>query len=252
VLAIDVDRFQTDGVVVAPADGANRAEHVACGAAFEGHEVAVLGPDGTWLGDGREGELCLKGPSVTSGYYGNPKATAECFRADGWLRTGDLGFVCDGQIYVTGRIKDLIIVNGRNVHPQSIEWAVAEVEGVRRGNVVAFSVPGQDSEDVVIVVETRGEVPGIHDAIQRVVQKELSLTVADIVCLPSGSLPKTSSGKLQRRRTRQDYLAGKLGLRGPRTAGSAARSLSLARHFAASIWERAKAATLGTGPARVD
>lgn len=252
VLPLDAESFRTDGLVAPPVEGAATIEQVACGAPFEGHEVGVLAADGAWLPEGREGELCLRGPSVTAGYYRNPVATAESYRTDGWLRTGDLGFVHDGQIYVTGRIKDLIIVNGRNVHPQTIEWAVAELDGVRRGNVVAFSVPGDASEEVVVVVETKGDVTALPEAIQRVVQKELSLTVTEVVCLPSGSLPKTSSGKLQRRRTRQDYLAGKLGAHGTRTAGSAARSITLARHVAASIWERAKAATIGTAAPAAD
>ena len=89
---------------------------------------------------------------MTAGYYGNPEATAEGYR-DGYLHTGDLGYIADGKIYVCGRIKDLIIIRGANYHPQDIEWAVAEVEGVRRDNVVAFSIEMDGEEKLVVAAE---------------------------------------------------------------------------------------------------
>ncbi len=246
-LVVDAESFQADGTVRDAIDGQLTAEHVACGAAFSGHEIRVLGADGQWLPDGREGELCFKGPSVTLGYFQNPQATAEAYRPDGFLRTGDLGYVRDGQVVVTGRIKDLIIVNGRNLHPQALEWCVAELDGVRRGNVVAFSVPGEAGEEVVVVAETRAnDQEAVVEAIRSKIRKELSVSVIDVVCLPAGSLPKTSSGKLQRRKTRQDYLEGKLGAGGNRLAGAQAGRLALAKHMARGVWARAKAATLGT------
>ncbi len=201
-------------------------EHVSCGVTFPGHEIAVLDDDMNRLPDGTEGELCFRGPSVTLGYYNNPEATAKAFR-DGWIRTGDLGFVLRGETYVTGRIKDLIIVNGRNVHPQAVEWAVAEVSQVRKGNVIAFSVPGDSHEELVVTLETRSQD---HEAItaeaRTIVQRELSLRIADVRCLPPGTLPKTSSGKLQRRKARELYLKGELGTdtraTGAHVAGSSA------------------------------
>jgi fatty-acyl-CoA synthase len=145
---------------------------------------------------------------------------------------------------VTGRIKDLIILNGRNIHPQSVEWAVASVEGVRKGNVVAFSRPGAHSEELIVTLETRAEItPKFLSSIRTAVQKEVSATVADIVCLPVGSLPKTSSGKLQRRKTRTQYLRGTIGKEGMRTPGSTDR-VKLARHMAKGMWSRAKSAML--------
>jgi len=186
-------------------------EHVSCGVTFPDHEIAVLDDDMRPLPEGTEGELCFRGPSVTRGYFGNPEATARAFR-DGWIRTGDLGFILNRETYVTGRIKDLIIVNGRNVHPQAVEWAVAEVPQVRKGNVIAFSVPGASGEELVVTLETRSPD---HDAIAAAarseVQKELSLRISDLQCLPPGTLPKTSSGKLQRRKAREMYMQGKLG-----------------------------------------
>lgn len=214
---------------------------------FSGHEVAVLDERGNRMPDGHEGELCHRGPSVTAGYYNNPEATAAAYR-DGWLRTGDLGFVLDGQTYVTGRIKDLIIVNGRNVHPQAVEWIVGELDGVRKGNVIAFSVPGELGEELVVSLETklRGEdAAPLVEAARQAIQRELSLSVREVLCLPAGTLPKTSSGKLQRRKTREQYLKGELGNDGPRTYGSSADRLTLARHVARSMWSRAKAALRG-------
>jgi fatty-acyl-CoA synthase len=117
-----------------------------------------------------------------------------------------------GDLYVTGRQKDLVILNGRNHHPQSIEWLVNEVEGVRRGNAVALARPGAESEELVVVVEARpgADAGKLRDQITRQVRSALALKVADVVVLLPDTLPKTSSGKLQRARTRELYLAGAL------------------------------------------
>ena len=221
-------------------DDAPVLEHVCCGPAFPGHEVAAFDED-TRLEDGREGELCVRGPSVTPGYFENPTATAASFR-DGWLRTGDLGYLLDGEVVITGRLKDLIIVNGRNIHPQSIEWVAGEIDGVRKGNVVAFSRPGAHSEELIVALETRSSTPDqLAQLVKQAVQREMSLTISEVVCLTPGSLPKTSSGKLQRRKTRQQFMQGVLGSSGNRTMGSNADKVTLARHVASSLWSRAKA-----------
>jgi fatty-acyl-CoA synthase len=240
-LVIDAETFSESGRVTAPTEGRAAIEHVACGVPFKGHEVAILDEHGNPLPDGLEGEICHRGASVTPGYFGNAEATAQSWR-NGWLRTGDLGFLKDGQLYVTGRIKDLIIVNGRNVHPQAVEWAVAEVDGVRRGNVVAFSVPGDLGEELVVVLETKESEHGpLSEEVRRAVQRELSLSTREVVCLKTGALPKTSSGKLQRRKTREMYLKGLLG-GGDRSLGASSDTITLARHVASSVWSRAKAA----------
>ncbi len=239
----DAETFQSDGNVIPPVEGQNVLEHISCGIPFKGHKVAVLDENNNDLGDDIEGELCHAGPSVTPGYFNNPEATAATYRG-GWLHTGDLGFVRDGQVFITGRLKDLIIVNGRNVHPQAVEWTIAEVDGVRRGNVIAFSIPGSAGEQLVCVVETKRheeDHPELIDAIKQEIQRDLSLSPRDIVCLKPGSLPKTSSGKLQRRKCRQQYLNGELGSKGSRNIGSNANRLTLAKHVAASMWSRAKA-----------
>ena len=144
---VDADVFSETGEARALTDGSNPVEHISCGPAFPDHDIAIFTEQGERLPEGVEGEICLMGPSVTPGYFENPQATAEAFR-DGWLRTGDLRYLMDGEVYVTGRMKDLIIINGRNIHPQAVEWSVAEVESVRKGNVVAFTRPGPSGEEL--------------------------------------------------------------------------------------------------------
>lgn len=240
---VDAEVFQNEGRVVEPeGDDTWVMEHVSCGVTFPLHEVRVADAEtGAWLEEGREGELCVSGPSVTPGYADNPEATAGCFK-DGWLHTGDLGYMVDGEVYVTGRMKDLIILNGRNIHPQSLEWVVQEIDGVRKGNVVAFSVPGKDTEQVIIALEKRGEVDeeALKEAVRTRVSGEFGAPVADVVVLEANFLPKTSSGKLQRRKTRQYYLQGLLGKTGSRQQGSSADAVTLARHVARSAWARLK------------
>jgi fatty-acyl-CoA synthase len=187
-------------------------EQISCGPAIPGHEICVRGPAGEPLPAGQEGELCFRGPSVSGGYFRDPAATALSFNG-GWLSTGDLGYLRDGEVYVTGRIKDLIIINGRNLHPQSLEWTVSRGEGIRTGHVVAFSRPGLATEELVIVLEkTAAKAPEqVVDGVHRRVAAEHGVEVAEVLLLPPGTLPKTSSGKLQRRRARQLYLDGRLG-----------------------------------------
>jgi fatty-acyl-CoA synthase len=224
-------------------------ELVSCGKPFPGHDIGIFGDDGQRLGEREIGEIRFRGPSVAGGYFKNPEATAAAFGADGWLRTGDLGYIADGDLYISGRKKDILIIHGRNYYPQGIEWLCEEVAGIRKGNVVAFSVPAADTEEVVIVAETTEIDPEARAAIVKKVKQhlnvQLSLAVADVVLLGVGELPKTSSGKLQRRKTREQYLARTLGSEGVRTLGKNAARLSLARHvlvgFAARMTHKASA-----------
>ncbi|MEZ4316638.1 MAG: fatty acyl-AMP ligase [Myxococcota bacterium] len=237
----DAETFQEAGTVAAPREDRPALEHVGCGVPFQGHEVVIMDDAGHVLGTEREGEICVRGPSVTPGYYNNPTATANAYR-DGWLHTGDLGFLHEGQVFITGRLKDLIIVNGRNVHPQAVEWAAAEVDGVRKGNVVAFSRPGALGEELVVVCETMGvdDKDALARAVKLQIQRDLSIATSDVVFLERGSLPKTSSGKLQRRKTRQQYLDGDLGSEGTRTPGASGNRRTIAKHVAKSLFARAK------------
>jgi fatty-acyl-CoA synthase len=174
-----------------------------------GLEMRVCDPNtGDEMREREVGELEIRGTSVTSGYYKRPDATAAALH-DGWLRTGDLAYFVDGELVICGRIKDLIVIGGRNLHPEDVERAAAAVDGVRAGNVIAFGVEGRKgSEALVVVAETKQpeEVPAIRrNVISRVVDA-VGVPPADVVLVAAGSLPKTSSGKLQRSLCRDKYL----------------------------------------------
>ena len=220
-------------------EGRTVVEFVSCGWVWPDHEIKILDDEGNRLPDRHVGEIVFSGPSVAAGYFENPEATARSFRPDG-LRTGDLGYLADGELFVTGRKKDLIILNGRNYDPQSIEWVVAEIPGVRQGNVIAFSRPGQTTEELVVVAETKEkeDLQALAHAIREAVRENHAMNPADVVLLPAGALPKTTSGKLQRQKARAQYLEGTLGVEGVRTMGDRGQTLTLAKHVARSAMTR--------------
>jgi fatty-acyl-CoA synthase len=187
-------------------DGLQPAERPSCGAALPGHELAIRDPeDGHALAAGEPGEIWFRGPSLGSGYYLNERASREVFE-NGWLRTGDLGCIVGGELFVTGRLKDLVIVNGRNYEPQAFEWSVAELPGVRAGHVVACSRPGWQSEELVVLLEAAGaDDAELGQQVCRRIAERHGLQVAEVRVLPPGTLPKTSSGKLRRRLARERY-----------------------------------------------
>jgi fatty-acyl-CoA synthase len=235
---IDPDRYHAHREARPVANGGPALEVVNCGRTFSGHEVCAQDEEGRILPDRRVGELCFRGPSVSAGYWENPEATRAAFR-DGWLHTGDLGYVAGGEVYVSGRIKDILIVNGRNYYPQGIEWVVDEIPGVRRGSSVVFTRPGKASEEVVVAVESRAAdeaAKALREQIVSRVGEEFQLAVADVAVAPPGTLPKTSSGKLQRRKTREQYLAGTIGRAG---RGGSTR-LAVAKYAALSLVGRAR------------
>ena len=159
--------------------------------------------------DREVGEIEITGASVTPGYYGRPDATAAAFH-DGWLRTGDLGYLVDGELVVCGRIKDVIILGGRNVYPQDVERAIADVDGVRAGNVIAFGTAGRRGPRVA----RRRRRSARRRCIRTTCGARSPSAVRDVVGIPAeevvlvhpGTLPKTSSGKLQRSLCRERYL----------------------------------------------
>jgi fatty-acyl-CoA synthase len=157
------------------------------------------------------GEIEIRGTSVTPGYYRHPEATAAALH-EGWFRTGDLGYLVDGELVVCGRIKDVIILGGRNVYPQDVERAVADVTGVRAGNVIAFGTEGKRGrESLVVVAESKGEeYERIRDAVKSAVYDAVGIPPEDVVLVKPGSLPKTSSGKLQRSLCRAQYFGAEL------------------------------------------
>jgi fatty-acyl-CoA synthase len=231
---------KAEPVHVSKLDDNSALEFVCCGKGFAEHDVGAFDDQGRRLKDRQVGELWVKGPSVARGYFRDAEATQRTF-GGGWLRTGDLGYLVNGNVYITGRKKDLIIVNGRNYDPQRIEWIADEVPEVRRGSTVAFSVPGDSSEQVVVVVESRTQKPeALIEAVKARINEQLQLTPAEVVIAAPGSLPKTSSGKIQRQKTRTQYLEKTVGQEGVRTLGANSDRITLAKHVALSFIGRAR------------
>lgn len=195
--------------------GQAMAEVVCVGQPIADTTVDIVGPAGRQLADGEIGEVRVAGPSIFSGYWNDPEATEEGLR-DGYLHTGDLGFIHQGELYLTGRLKDLLIVRGHNLMPHEIEWLAEEVVGgggaLRSG---AFAVArGAQGEEAVLVVESAERDPAKQQAmaaeIRRRVGSAVGLTLADILFVRRGKIPKTTSGKVQRRQLRSLYLEGGL------------------------------------------
>jgi fatty-acyl-CoA synthase len=170
----------------------------------------VVDDDGRAVGERIVGEILVSGPSVTRGYVSGPHQNDAATR-DGWLATGDLGYLADGELFVCGRRKELIIVGGRNYFPQDIERVVNGVPGVRTGGVAAFAVTAPGHPDrAVVVVETRGPVSGdtLRAEVRRRVLQATGLAVDEIVVAPRGTIDRTTSGKLRRAELRERYTAG--------------------------------------------
>ena len=206
-----VDRVDRDALErehrAVPCDGPEGRELAFLGRAVPGLTLRVVDPvTGEVLEDREVGELQIRGSSVTSGYYKRPEANLEMFDGE-WLRTGDLAYLVDGEMVMCGRIKDVIIIGGRNIYPEEVERALGDLDGVRAGNVVAFGVDGtRGKEAMVIVAETNSDDP--HSVTRHMAQRVIEtvgLPAKDIVLVGGGTLPKTSSGKLQRSLCRTLY-----------------------------------------------
>ena len=197
---------------------------VSVGQALPGHEIRIVDDGGGAVEERVEGRIQFRGPSAMQGYFRRPDATA-AITFDGWLDTGDLGYCAGGELYITGRRKDVILKAGRNLHPQDIEAAAAEVEGVRRGCVAAFGAPDrtQGTERLVVAAETREHDEAARERMRAAILGRLLDTIgvpADgVVFLDPGTLPKTSSGKLRRAECRRAYEQGRLGKQQRRVAG---------------------------------
>jgi fatty-acyl-CoA synthase len=161
--------------------------------------------------DREVGEIQLRGTSISPGYFGQEQASADARQGD-WFRTGDLGYVVEGELVVCGRLKDVIIVGGRNVFPEDVERAAESVEGVRAGNVIAFGTEGRRGrEAVVVVAETKvDEATPVRNAVAARVTDAVGVPPEDVVLVEPGTLPKTSSGKPQRSLCRRRYLGDEL------------------------------------------
>jgi len=213
---VDLDRLENDGVAVAPGpDTLRTREFVLNGSVLPEHDLQVRGSDGNVLPERLVGRIFARGPSLMREYFNRLEETAAVLSADGWLDTGDLGYLCNGQIVITGRAKDLILVNGRNIWPQDLEWSAEHaVPSLRSGDVVAFSVDSEAGEVVTVLVQCRPTQPEARAALAAevagVLRSAHGLDVK-VVLVPTHSLPQTSSGKLSRTKARQMYQKGEFG-----------------------------------------
>ena len=214
-------------VETAPEDKGTRTL-VSCGHTWADQEIAIVDPESLIkLGDSQVGEIWIAGLNIAQGYWQQPEASERAFggyiaeTGEGpFLRTGDLGFLKNGELYVNGRLKDLIIIRGRNYYPQDIEWTIEQAHsGVRTGCVAAFSVDVDGRERLIVAAEVdrhfRSEsVDEAVIAIRERIAEEHELEVFAVALLKFGKIPRTTSGKIQRHACRADYLAGELNLVG--------------------------------------
>ena len=200
---------------LAPSDDATAFEFVACGQPLPGHQIRIVGEDGRELPERQEGRLQFKGPSATSGYFRNPEKTRVLFDGE-WLESGDRAYIAGGDIFVTGRIKDMIKRAGRNIYPQELEDFIGGLDGIRKGCVAAFASPEPHTgaERLIVIAETRLIDPPQLDRLRRaIVETSLSildLPPDDVVLAPPHTVPKTSSGKIRRSAARTLYESGGL------------------------------------------
>ena len=216
VETVDAHAFANRAQAVPCSDGSygQVRRFVSCGPPIPGFEVRIVDDHGTEIGERAEGAVQFRGPSTTSGYFRNPAASRALFDGD-WLRSGDRGYVAGGELYITGRDKDLIVRAGRNLYPYDLESAVGEIEGVRKGCVAVFATSQSAGiERLVVVAETREEDPErrreITDAIARTATMELGAGPDEIVLAPPHTVLKTSSGKIRRTTVRDLFESGAL------------------------------------------
>lgn len=207
---INAEELKLGRAVPATSNNGSVREIVSCGFPLADHKLAIFDEERAILPEREVGEIVFKGPSVTHGYFQNPEATADAWR-DGWLYTGDLGYLADGELFVCGRSKELIIVRGANYYPQDIEWSIRELPGIKRGNVVAFSVNEGGDERLVIIAESDArDVEALRQAIRVRILETVGLEAFRVVLSPVGTLMRTTSGKLQRRKMKQLFEQGEI------------------------------------------
>jgi acyl-CoA synthetase (AMP-forming)/AMP-acid ligase II len=203
ILDLDRNVLASEGRAVPAAAAPTRV--VSSGRPLNGAQIRVVGAEGAELPDGHVGEIEVSGASLMNGYLGGASPV------DGWIQTGDLGFLHERELYVTGRSKDVLIIMGQNYYPEDFEWAAGRVQGVRPGRVVAFTA--DCGSRVVVVAEPRGvDAPtGLARAVALAVADAIDSSPPDVLLVPPGTIEKTTSGKLRRQVIRRQYEAGTLG-----------------------------------------
>ena len=214
---VNRDRLSTAGLAEpARPDDPKPLQIVPCGQPLPGHEIRIVDEAGRELGERREGRLEFRGPSTTRGYFHNETKTRELFH-DGWLDSGDRAYMAGGDVCITGRVKDIIIRAGRHIYPQEIEEAIAAIPGIRKGGVAVFGVSDRQTgtERVIVLAETRENDVNARAALEASAQElanDVAGTPADeIVLVPPGAVPKTSSGKIRRSAAKELYSDGRIG-----------------------------------------
>ncbi len=187
---------------------------VNCGKAVPGLTLEVRDEAGTLLGDRKIGRIFVRGLGVMAGYFRDPEATAAALSPDGWLDTGDMGYLSKGSIFIVGRAKDMIIINGKNHWPQDIEWAIEQLPGFKAGDIAAFAITtpsGEESPAVLVQCRTSDvdERTALREAIRSKVRAITGMSCV-VELVPPRTLPKTSSGKLSRSKARSQYLSGEI------------------------------------------
>jgi 1-acyl-sn-glycerol-3-phosphate acyltransferase len=237
VLHVERDPFIRRGEAVTCPSGDDALAFVSCGLPIDGHELRIADNDDHELADGWQGHVQFRGPSACAGYFRNPDADRALRHGD-WHDSGDLGFIHDGELYLSGRVKDLIIRGGRNLHPQAMEQAVGELSGVRRGRVAVFGsvARGTGTEQLVVVAETRlTDETGreaLRGRIQDAIRAIASEPADDVVLARPGTLLKTPSGKLRRAACCSDYESGRL---------SSRRTFALLTVIGRGLWDGLRA-----------
>ncbi len=208
--------IESGQAVVAAEDDTTALRFVACGRPLIGHQIRIVDESGRELPDRHQGELQFKGPSVTSGYFRNPEKTRSLFKGE-WLDSGDLAYIAEGDVFITSRIKDIIIRGGRNVYPHELEEAVGNIVGIRKGCIAVFASQDRDSgtERLIVLAESRKKDPAtkekLHQQIINTAVDLLGMPPDEVVIAPPGTVLKTSSGKIRRAASRELYEKGEIG-----------------------------------------
>ncbi|MFN7177598.1 MAG: fatty acyl-AMP ligase, partial [Thermaurantiacus sp.] len=215
---VDERRLAGDGHAeppVTPADKPTRYRAIVdCGVALPGLSLEVRDENGRLLPDRQIGRVFVQGLGIMAGYFRDEEATRAVLSGDGWLDTGDMGYLVEGHLFIVGRAKDMIIINGKNHWPQDIEWAIEQLDGFKAGDIAAFSITTSSGEEApAVLVQCRttdlAERARIREEIRAKVRSITGMSCV-VELVPPRTLPRTSSGKLSRVKARQLYLSGEI------------------------------------------